>query len=344
MNASDGRTYCFGSAERGILGDAHARDSVCTANGFSAPCRVAPMPVSNDPGFVALSASAFNSCGLTANGTAYCWGSGQNGLLEFAHDGSAIPVKIQTFADFRTLTVGSSFACGITTLDTTNCWGANNNGQLGNPAPIQSDTPYVMVPNRRFTGVSAGRAHACGVTADGSVYCWGSNFSGELGRGSLDTLAHPVSALVAGTQKFVAVEAGGAETCALTSTGAAWCWGTYYNSTPPSGNVSPAPVAGGLAFKAISVGSAENCGITQAGAAYCWTTTYAPMPVSGGHAFASIAVGDYHACGITPSSEMWCWGWGHDGQLGSTAGLKEICFGSDDSYPCTSVPVKVEKP
>ena len=50
------------------------------------------------------------------------------------------------------------------------------------------------------------------------------NDDGELGNGSLVGSSSPVA--VSGARQYTALSAGWAHTCALTSAGAAWCWGT----------------------------------------------------------------------------------------------------------------------
>ena len=61
-----------------------------------------------------------------------------------------------------------------------------------------------------------------------------------------------------GTLVFATVSNGGAHSCALTATGATYCWGL--NSHGQLGNgatansPTPVPVAGGLVFTAVSSG------------------------------------------------------------------------------------------
>src|SRR6185312_11449052 len=72
--------------------------------------------------------------------------------------------------------------------------------------------------------------------------------------------------------------AGNGFTCAVTQSGAAFCWGDNSNLAlgigpfSGSGGVQAAPVAvvGGLSFARLSAGNSHVCGITLSGAAYCW--------------------------------------------------------------------------
>ena len=75
---------------------------------------------------------------------------------------------------------------------------------------------------------------------------------------------------------FSKIVTGGLDTCALTSAGAAYCWG--YGAMSGIGN-------GGT------------------------TALYTPTAVSGGHVFTDIKVGGGAACGIDTGGAVWCWGY-----------------------------------
>lgn len=158
----------------------------------------------------------------------------------------------------------------------------------------------------------------------------------------------------------------GAHTCALTITGAAYCWGFNGHGELGNGDTAvvtstPVAVAGGLAFQTLSVSKVDGvtCGLTAAGAAYCWghnaggqlgdgTTSdrLTPTPVAGGLTFTSIAVGTSHVCGVATSGTAYCWGSSPNGAFGdgtvgthltptaTAAGLllESIVAGSD--YTC----------
>lgn len=143
---------------------------------------------------------------------------------------------------------------------------------------------------------------------------------------------------------FTSVSAGGAHTCALTTTGAAFCWGRGESgqlgipvpSTTCVTDAGPAPcsmvpvsVQGGLVFTQLAGGGAHTCALTDDGTAYCWghndagqlgdnsqSLRDAPVPVVTGLKFASIDAGARHTCALTDDGTPYCWGSNIRGQLG----------------------------
>ena len=123
--------------------------------------------------------------------------------------------------------------------------------------------------------------------------------------------------------------------CALTSTGKAYCWGN--NQSGVLGNDSdeprkvPTPVSGNLSFSSISPGINHTCAVTKEGKAYCWgrndrsqigmtsnaSDVHVPTPVQGDLVFSSISAGYFHTCGLVTGGKAYCWGAGFNGELGS---------------------------
>ncbi|NIQ53893.1 MAG: hypothetical protein GWN71_10880, partial [Gammaproteobacteria bacterium] len=82
-------------------------------------------------------------------------------------------------------------------------------------------------------------------------------------------------ARVAGDHEWGMVSAGNVYTCALTTAGAAYCWGRDLGGRlgrggSASGDVgTPTPVAGGYTFAEIRA-DWHTCAWTADGMAYCW--------------------------------------------------------------------------
>jgi len=162
---------------------------------------------------------------------------------------------------------------------------------------------------------------------------------------------------------FVSLAPGGYHTCALTATGAAYCWGSNDAGQLGDGagvqSNSPVPVVGGHVWNALSAGYASTCGITTTGEAWCWgsngsgrlgtgdsTGSATPRLVVGGHTFTAISVGSWHACALATDRTAWCWGRNHRGQLGNGTransaapvpvggGLTFTAIAAGDSHTC----------
>ena len=171
-----GATWCWGNASSGTsLGDG------ATINSLS------PVPVAAGHQFIRITGGpGAQTCGLKANGEAWCWGRGSNGQLG---DGSlanrATPVIVATTVKFTAITAGGSHTCALAEDQTAWCWGLK--GNLGRVdsffLPLFVTTPIQVFGGRQFTEIDSGNGgHTCARAADGT-WCWGGDFSGERGTG-----------------------------------------------------------------------------------------------------------------------------------------------------------------
>ncbi|MEK7568831.1 MAG: Ig-like domain-containing protein, partial [Patescibacteria group bacterium] len=75
--------------------------------------------------------------------------------------------------------------------------------------------------------------HVCAVSSSGSAYCWGANGSGQLGDNTTVDKSVPVQVKgVGGTgtlANIVSIGTGYYHTCAVSSSGSAYCWGNNTN-------------------------------------------------------------------------------------------------------------------
>jgi alpha-tubulin suppressor-like RCC1 family protein len=198
--------------------------------------------------------------------------------------------------------------------------------------------PVPVVGGVVFASLSAGFSHTCGMSTSGGAYCWGNSDEGELGIGPTDALFIPTPTPVAGGLSFWAISAGVRFTCALATSGAAYCWG--FNGWGQLGDgtletrFAPVPVSGGLLFDAITAGNIHSCGLTPNQAAHCWGDNGAgqlgnpgvgasttPVPVSGGLTIRLISAGQGHTCALTSGGVAYCWGNNFAGEVGDGTSL-----------------------
>jgi alpha-tubulin suppressor-like RCC1 family protein len=124
------------------------------------------------------------------------------------------------------VSAGSGYTCASTSTGAVRCWGSNDYGQLGNGNTTSTSAPVgVTGLGSGVAAVSAGGYHSCAVTSAGAAKCWGLNGNGELGNGAVIDSSAPVAVSGLGSG-VAAVSAGGYHSCAVTSAGAAKCWGS----------------------------------------------------------------------------------------------------------------------
>jgi alpha-tubulin suppressor-like RCC1 family protein len=312
---TNGEAWCWGSRQGGMLGDGGA-----TTGNQLTPVQVGTVGSSTRfSDWIQVAPGLQHTCGVRANGEAWCWGDGMfGGLGRNSSTSSNIPVRVGTagtatlFADWSKVAVGSRNACGIRNGGEMWCWGNNSYGALGNDTVGGSLVPVrvgTVGTGTLFsdwvdiTRVGTGGSTVCGLRADDSAWCWGWGGSGDIGNGLRTTSQLVPSPVLGGPYDAIS------GTCARKTNGALSCWGTGLYD-PPLANLG----AGDLQ----SIGDESTV----------------PVSVTGDHRWQKIVVGggnyyDYEqvVCGIDQSGQAWCWG-DNFHQGGSTARGK---LGSGDA-------------
>ena len=219
------------------------------------------------------------------------------------------PASVTVTPSDTTLSVGSKILLRATVQDAAG-------HELNDGVTWSSSNPSVATVVSGFvTAVQAGPQPATITATSGGAH----------GSASIAVKLPPV---------VTAVSAGSDHTCAITSTGTAYCWGSNSAGQLGTGTTetqtTPVPVSGGLNLSLIALGVGHSCGLTSAGAAYCWgdngngqlgdsstTSSSSPVAVSGGLNFKALALGEAHSCGLTSAGAAYCWGDNLYGVLGN---------------------------
>lgn len=284
--------------------------------------------------FEKLAVGGGHTCGLTAEGAAFCWGDNSQGQLgDDSRTARSSPTAVKGNTRFSDISVGAAHTCALAADGSAWCWGSNKAGQLGDNSLNSRLRPVLVRGQEKFQSLSAGGSHTCGVRAN-KLYCWGDGFSGQIGNAIQDNQREPYP--VKTTAAFRSVVTGELHTCGLTTSGRAWCWGDNRrgqlgNDTHDNRDV-PDSVATELIFTQLSAGAGHTCGITSTRTLACWGDNGAgqlgngsrqrsevPVVIMRGTQWKKVSVGAAHTCGITRSDAVYCWGANSRGQLGGGA-------------------------
>jgi alpha-tubulin suppressor-like RCC1 family protein len=330
---SNGQVTCWGSNDRGRLGNGTETDSR------------SPVPVEGIDSAISVSAGYDHSCAVLDNGTVQCWGYNSYGQLGDGSDNrSSTPVTVVGIDSAVSVSSGSEFSCAVLLSGGVECWGYNAFSQLGG-GNVDSNKPKLVFDHEEgevlsnVVEVSAGSFHVCARLETGAVKCWGYNSSGQLGNGSSINTSSPVA--VQGIESAVKVSSGLYHSCAVLSSGVIQCWGK--NSYGQLGNGldenSNIPVSVNDINNAISVGGgfASSCALLASGNLKCWgdnglgslgngTTESSSTPVNvvGLSSIQSLSVGDHHSCALSDTGNTRCWGDDSSGQRGDGINTKYI--------------------
>jgi alpha-tubulin suppressor-like RCC1 family protein len=300
----------------------------------------------------------------TATITAHSEGRSATAAVRVVHAAAVTGSRLR-------LAAGQEHSCALNGAGAAFCWGANWGGQLGNGSTIDPGLLPVPVSGAHtFTALAAGSGHTCALTGDGAVYCWGDNTYGQLGTGSTAASRVPARVAAPNGAVFVSLAAGDYHSCALTATGAAWCWGSQLAGELGIGAVvpdqcavsgvvlpcstRPVAVSGSRTWVRITAGHLFTCAIAADGSAWCWGMNSAgnlgtgdlqnrtvPSAVSAGPPLAAISAGAFHTCAVSVTGDALCWGLAEQGQLGVGGVTPGSCAAAAGSFPCVTTPAAV---
>jgi alpha-tubulin suppressor-like RCC1 family protein len=273
------------------------------------------------------------SCGIRADYSLWCWGSGSAGQLGLGADQTQknSPTLVDDTRHWAQVSAGQSHACGTTLGGKVLCWGGIATGT----GSISPDVPTEVDPGGpTWESVDAGGSHTCGIRSTGTLWCWGFNSRGQLGTGGSPS-SSDVPVQVGTATDWTGLSAGAAHSCALRGTDL-YCWGrntvgAVGSGTPGSDVTTPAQVSGSWArVAAAGSGNADHtCAVDTAARLWCWgegdqgrlgngaaDDQAAPTQIGTDTTWAAVTTGGSFSCAVKVDSSQWCWGGNVDGELG----------------------------
>jgi alpha-tubulin suppressor-like RCC1 family protein len=155
---AEGTAYCWGYDVFGSLGQGTTTP---------VPDVKRPRAVVGKLPFASVHAGPGNNvftpgCGLTGDGSAYCWGANSSGQLGTsltfdtcstgvgpAFGCSGAPLPVTGSHEFQLIVPGAEHVCGITTASAVLCWGRNADGELGDGTNINRSSPTAVLGGLR---------------------------------------------------------------------------------------------------------------------------------------------------------------------------------------------------
>lgn len=296
------------------------------------------------PRVVAVSAGNEHACALDDSGTAYCWGSQENGQIgtfqssdlwnyTLCRDdlGNTSPCKEYPFEvkslknQLRSISAGSYYSCATSNYGTLYCWGANDFGQSGvypNTYGGPSSTPHgIDQTTAEMAIVVTGERHTCALTTEGAVYCWGDNSYFQLGAGTeADCQSSPSSPFfscswnplpVPGLERdVIEITAGDFHSCARKRDNRIVCWGRN-----DSGQLGDGTTSGGPPREIERRFFADK-------------------------AVTKIDAGGAASCAVTADGALYCWGDTYM-NLGNVADAAQRCTRDGHAVYCHKTPAKL---
>lgn len=261
---------------------------------------------------------------------------------------------------FTQVAHSGNIGCGVDSDGGVICWGHNLYEALPGFTALRDNStqeqpsvyPY-RVPNlSNVTEVSLYGYRGCALLEDATAVCWGQGTNGERGDGKPFSGDDGVMAgpnPVVGTSgsgklgNLTKIVTGARHSCALDSTGTAYCWGrAAYDALGTGGTTTtstPAPVTvipPGRTVDDIAVSNDSTCALLDDESVLCWgfaadgiysflgdgdgdnggvvmTDAAATSPLAGVDSIDGRASG---FCAVRTNGTVWCWGSNFYGQLG----------------------------
>jgi len=252
------------------------------------------------------------SCGLSNDGKAYCWGSNSNFQLGIGPavsppTQSVIPASVDLSMaagqQFIKLSTGSTSSCGLMASGKIYCWGTTANAANGQPVGTNQKVPKEIAhyfnaghPSNcggwytvsDYTDVSVGKTHVCGIEKSGYINCFGQMPIFHSAPTEPYRCINPVNRYVGGKLPK-SISSGDFGACVLNADNKIYCAGR--NTV---GQIGDGTTTNRASWTAVNISGLTN------------------FP-----GFKQVSSGGEHACAVSQKGKVYCWGQGTEGQLGT---------------------------
>ena len=247
--------------------------------------------------YVDVAAWGGRTCAVRTTGEVDCWGMDYGDAWSFRREGTHhVAIGID---DAVAVDVGRSVCITRRGKKRAECFDARG-------GPVASRTPLAQL-------VSGGVSE-CALTEAGSVYCWGKNDRGQVGlkkRVYRGEITAPTQLPELSGIRQIAL-GGGAQSCAVSHEGEAWCWGSGADPTPKLHPLTD--------VRHLALGTEHGCAVVAGGSVLCWgkndrgqlgstgSSSHLPLQVAGVSSARQVAAGAKHSCALLDDGNAACWG------------------------------------
>lgn len=225
VKRNDGEMFCWGANVSGNLG-------LAGGGGKRTPTYFpsAKAGETTTIKWATIAGDAGACFGIDTSGRAFCWGSGDNGVLGLGNTLSQeTPVQLGALTDWKYITsIGdavntSCSAFAIKTNGTLWSWGFNDVGQLGNGNRTSRSSPVQVGALTNWKQIAASQKTVFAVKTDGTLWSWGGNDFGILAAPGVTSRSSPVQ--VGTMTNWSKVMIRGYQGFAIKTDGTMWAWG-----------------------------------------------------------------------------------------------------------------------
>jgi phosphodiesterase/alkaline phosphatase D-like protein len=266
--AQSGRAYCWGEHHLGNYFITTSRTPV-----------IVEFP--NDMRVTEVQGGSANACATNAEGQLWCWGDVLTlGTTETEPTRTPLRVSMPDNGAVVSFTVGITNICAITENANAYCWGDNRSGEMGlgfaTQKPYLLPTLVTLPGSATIASFALGRHRSCALDTNGGGWCWGDNYEGSFGNNSYLDSATPQRVLVPNNEPLSNLSTGWYHTCAITTSGTPWCWGSgdwgrLGTGTTLGGKTFRQPVLpAGVVLTSIHAGLSTTCARDTTNNVWCF--------------------------------------------------------------------------